>query len=247
MARGLARERFAASIDAVTNFEPFSPLHGLIILLFLGATALLVSVGARLDPAARLRLDRNLGMAIIAVWVYSNGWWLLPARFDAARSLPLHVCDVTSLLAGIVLLAPRRALRAILYFWGIGMSIQAILTPEIAFEPDTIWFWIFWTSHSAIIAIAVYDIAVRGFRPDWRDFRIAVAAGVVYLAVVFTIDLVFGYNYGYVGNARPGETSVIDFLGRWPYRVALMAVLVIGVMALLMVPWHFRRKYREMK
>ena len=229
----------------MTDFEPFSSLHGLIILLFLSATALLVSVGARLDPTARLRLDRNLGMAIIALWIYSNGWWLLPERFDAARALPLHVCDVTSLLAGIVLLAPRRTLRAILYFWGIGMSLQAVLTPEIAFEPDTIWFWIFWASHSAIIAIAVYDIAVRGFRPDWGDFKTAVAVGVVYLAVVFTINLVFDYNYGYVGNARPGETSVIDFLGPWPYRVVLMAVLVIGVMALLMAPWHVARKSRD--
>lgn len=243
------------SIDGVTGtlgssmatFEPFSPLHGLIILLFMSATALLVSAGVRLAPAARLRLDRNLGMVLVALWIYSNGWWLLPARFDAARSLPLHVCDVTSLLAGVVLLMPRRPLRAILYFWGIGMSLQAILTPEISFEPNTIWFWIFWASHSAIIAIAVYDIAVRGFRPDWRDFRIAVAGGLAYLAIVFTINLMFGYNYGYVGNARPGETSIIDFLGPWPYRVVLMSVLVIGVMALLMAPWHFARKSREVK
>lgn len=224
------------------TFEPFSPLHGLIILLFLAATALLVLVGLRLDPPARSRLERNLGMALIALWIYSNGWWLLPARFNAARALPIQVCDITSLLAGIVLLLPRRPLRALLYFWGIGMSLQAILTPEIAFEPNTAWFWIFWASHSAIIAIAVYDIAVRGFRPMWHDFRIAVAVGLAYLAIVFTINLVFGYNYGYVGNARPGEASIIDFLGPWPQRVPLMAALVIGLMAVLMVPWHFARK-----
>ena len=228
----------------MTNFEPFSPLHGLIILLFMALTALLILVGRRLDPPARSRMERALGVVMIALWIFSNGWWLLPPRLDPSRSLPLQVCDITSLLAGIVLLTPRRPLRALLYFWGIGMSLQALLTPEIAFEPNTIWFWLFWLSHAAIIGIAIYDIAARGFRPTWQDFRLAVVVGLVYLAVVFTINLIFGYNYGYVGNARPGEASIIDFLGPWPQRVVLMSALVIGLMAVLMLPWHFSQKRR---
>ncbi|HUF29319.1 MAG TPA: hypothetical protein VMM77_01555, partial [Gemmatimonadaceae bacterium] len=70
-------------------FEPFSPLHGLIILLFGGATALLIFSARRLAPTGRVRLDRNLGLFMIALWIVSNGWWLLPPRFDAARALPL--------------------------------------------------------------------------------------------------------------------------------------------------------------
>lgn len=226
----------------MSSFEPFGPLHGAVILLFGAATALLVLVGGRLAAPARLRLEHALGFALIALWLFSNGWWLLPPRFDAARALPLHVCDVTSLLAGVVLLAPRRSLRGLLYFWGIGMSLQAIVTPEIAFEPDSLWFWTFWLSHAGIIAIAVYDLVVRGFRPEWKDFRLAVVAGLAYLAVVLAINVALDFNYGYVGNARPGEASIIDFLGPWPGRVALMAVLVIGVMALLMLPWHLARR-----
>jgi hypothetical integral membrane protein (TIGR02206 family) len=226
-------------------FEPFSPLHGLIILLFGGATALLILSARGMAPTGRTRLDRNLGLFMIALWIVSNGWWLLPPRFDAARALPLHVCDVTSLLAGIVLLLPRRPLRALLYFWGIGMSLQAIVTPEIAFEPDTVWFWMFWVSHAGIIAIAIYDIVARGYRPTWPDFRLSVLAGLVYLAVVLTINISLGFNYGYVGNARPGEASIIDFLGPWPQRVVLMVALVIGFMALLMAPWHFARKFAK--
>lgn len=225
------------------SFEPFSALHAGILLLFAGATALLIFAGRRLAPIARSRLDRNLGLVMIAVWVVSNGWWLLPPRFDAARALPLHVCDITSLLAGIVLLHPRRSLRGLLYFWGIGMSLQAIVTPEIAFEPDTVWFWIFWISHAGIIAIAIYDIVARGYRPMWADFRLSVLAGLVYLAVVLAINVALGFNYGYVGNARPSEASIIDFLGPWPQRVVLMAALVIGFMALLMAPWHFARRF----
>ncbi len=231
--------------SAWRNFEPFSPLHGGIILLFAAMTVALILVSRKLPPPARALLDRNLGLVMIALWIVSNGWWLLPPRFDAARALPLHVCDITSLLAGIVMISPRRRLRALLYFWGIGMSLQAIVTPEIAFGPDTIWFWIFWMSHAGIIGLAVYDIVAREFRPTWADFRFAVVAGLAYLAAVFTIDVMLGFNYGYVGNARPGEASIIDFLGPWPQRVALMAALVIGLMAVLMLPWHFAAKRRR--
>lgn len=223
-------------------FEPFSRLHGLIILLFMALTALLILVGRRLSAHGGRRLDKNLGIAIVGLWIVSSGWWMLPARFDASRTLPLHVCDLTSLLAGSVLLFPRRPLRALLYFWGIGMSLQAIVTPDISFGPDSVWFWIFWMSHTAIIAIAVYDVAARGFRPTWADFRLAVIAGLAYLALVLAINVAFGFNYGFVGNARPGEVSVVDFLGPWPLRVVWMAALVIGFMAVLMLPWHFSNK-----
>lgn len=232
-------------ISAWRQFEPFSALHAGIILLFAAATALLILSARRLAPSGRTRLDRNLGMAMIALWIVSNGWWLLPPRFDPARALPLHVCDITSLLAGVVLLAPRRSLRALLYFWGIGMSLQAIVTPEIAFEPDTPWFWIFWMSHAGIIGIAIYDVVARAFRPTWADFRLSVLAGLVYLAVVLSVNIALGFNYGYVGDARPGEASIIDFLGPWPQRVVVMVILIIAVMALLMAPWHFARSIRK--
>lgn len=227
------------------DFSPFSLLHGLIVLLFMTATAMLILVGRRLSDDGRRRLDKTLGVSIVALWIVSSGWWMLPARFDASTTLPLHVCDLTSLLAGLVLLFPRRRLRALLYFWGIGMSLQAIVTPDISFGPGSAWFWIFWMSHAAIIAIAVYDFAVRGFRPQWSDFRFAVVAGLAYLAVVLAINIAFGFNYGFVGDARPGEVSVVDFLGPWPLRVVWMAALVTGFMALLMLPWHFSRTPRR--
>lgn len=229
-------------MNTANAFAPFSAMHATVVALFALAAALLILVGRRLDPESRGRMERALGWFALGLWLVSNGWWILPPRFDVSRSLPLHLCDLTSLLAGLVLLWPRRSLRALLYFWGFSMSLQAIVTPEIAFGPESMWFWIFWLSHSAIIGIASYDIVVRGFRPTWSDYRTAVVAGVAYLVVVFTIDALTGFNYGFVGNARPGQASVVDFLGPWPRRVLFMAALAIGAMTLLMLPWHCRRR-----
>jgi len=229
----------------VGDFRPFSVTHAAVLLLFAAATALLIRYARRHRGTRALRrVERRLGWVLLLLWVVGNGWWLLPPRFDPARSLPLQVCDVTSLAAAVVLLAPRRFARAILYFWGIGLSVQALITPDLGGGVATVAFWLFWVAHASAVAIAVYDVAARDFRPAWRDYWVAVAAAAAYLAVVLAIDLAFGFNYGYVGRARPGQPSLIDVLGTWPERVVVIAVLVAVVMALLALPWELARRER---
>jgi hypothetical integral membrane protein (TIGR02206 family) len=227
--------------DTPWAFRPFSAMHAGVLLLFAVAVAVLIWIGRRSDAARRARIERMLGWAMLGVWLVSNVWWLWPSRFDPAHSLPLQVCDVTALLAALVLLAPRPWASVLLYFWGIGMSLQALITPDLTGGPGSVWFWMFWISHAGTVGIALYVVAVRGYRPTWRDYRFAVAAGLVYLVVVFTVNVLFDFNYGYVGNEQPGQPSVIDFLGPWPGRVGLAAILVAMAMAVLMLPWHRNR------
>lgn len=224
--------------DAPYALRPFSPTHLGVLLVFGTATLLLIWLARRSDAASRTRMERAFGTALLAIWIVNKGWWWFPSRFDAAHTLPLQVCDITSLLTALVLFAPLSWASVLLYFWGIALSLQALITPDLNRRPDSIWFWFFWISHAGTVGIAVYLVVVRRFRPTWRDYRFAVVAGLVYLAIVFTIDVVFHFNYGYVGNARPGQTSVLDFLGAWPGRVGVVAVMVIAAMTLLMLPWH---------
>ena len=230
--------------EALGTFRPFSAMHAGVLLLFAMATALLVRIGRRSDAARRARIEHTLGWAMVAVWVVSNVWWLLPPRFDPARSLPLQVCDITSLLAALVLLAPRTWVTVLLYFWGIGMSLQALITPDLSGGPGSIWFWLFWIGHAGTIGIALYVVAVHGYRPTWRHYRFAVSAGLAYLVVVFTVNVLFDSNYGYVGDAQPGQPSLVDFLGPWPGRVGLIAILATMAMAVLVLPWQIWRRPR---
>ena len=230
--------------EALGTFRPFSAMHAGVLLLFAMATALLVRIGRRSDAARRARIEHTLGWAMVAVWVVSNVWWLLPPRFDPARSLPLQVCDITSLLAALVLLAPRTWVTVLLYFWGIGMSLQAVITPDLSGGPGSIWFWLFWITHAGTIGIALYVVAVHGYRPTWRHYWFAVCAGLAYLVVVFTVNVLFDSNYGYVGDAQPGQPSLVDFLGPWPGRVGLIAILATMAMAVLVLPWQIWRRPR---
>ena len=226
----------------MSGFRPFTLTHVLALLAIAALTWLLVTRARAMQPPQRRTLEVSLAVLNLTVWLLAHGWWFLPVNFDPARSLPLHMCHVMTLLGSIALLAPRRWLATLLYFWGIGLCTQALITPSLQEPPTSPWFWAFWFEHGALFAIAVYHLAVRQYRPTWRDYGIACGAAFVYLAVVLPIDIVFHTDYGFVGAPTPQNPSILDFLGPWPQRIPVIVAIVAAAMALLMLPWSVRRR-----
>lgn len=230
--------------DAVDHFQPFSPTHFIIVGLLTVFWGRVIAFGLKWRGTRKLiRLERGFAKISLLIWLVIHSWWLLPANFIPARSLPIHICDIVALLTPLALIWRKRFLVALLYFWGIGLSLQGVLTPDLELGPLTLAFWLFWLHHATIVGTAVYLVIVHRFRPNWHDYRLAIRAGLLYLAIILPINIIFGFNYGYLGNMRPSQPSLIDWLGPWPWRVALMAALACMVMALLQIPWDlFRRR-----
>ncbi|HXO22582.1 MAG TPA: TIGR02206 family membrane protein [Thermoanaerobaculia bacterium] len=227
------------------RFHLYSAAHLLALLGITAATAILIALGRRWrrDDGPSL-LEKVLGGGTLAIWLVINGWWLWPSRFNVRHSLPLQMCDLALAAVPVVLLTRWRPARAILYFWGLALSTQGLITPDLTDGPSTLSFWFFWLYHAAVVGTAAYDLAVHRFRPDWRDYGLAVAAGLAYVAILFPLDIALRANYGYLGNRRPAQPTLLDFLGPWPGRVVIIILLAAGVMALLEVPWALARRRR---
>ena len=207
-----------------------------------GSAAVLIMLGRRRrGTPVQSRYESALGNTGLILWIIINGWWMLPSHFDPAGSWPLQLCDLTALIAALVLLTGWRPLRALLYFWGFGLNTQGLITPLVRAGPIHIEFWFFWISHAMIIIAALHDLIVNRFRPRWRDCLLAIAASAAYLAIVLPIDIAWDLNYGYVGNKQPKGPTIIDALGPWPLRIEVIALLVIITMVLLMLPWQLAR------
>lgn len=217
------------------RFQAFTLLHGLAV----AGVAALTMTAVRLSRsgAGGERALRTAGGAFVAIWFAVHGWWLLPPRLDPATTLPLQLCHLTALAAGFYFAREIAALRPLLYFWGFGLCTQALFTPTLEEGPTTHVFWYFWLSHGVIIAAAVHALAVGKYRPTWRDCGRAIVAVVIYGAMVLPVNLVLGANYGFLGATKPAQPTLVDALGPWPGRLAVIVLLVAGVMALLMLPW----------
>jgi len=229
----------------VQTFRSFSTLHGAALSGVAASITLLVTAGRAWQGRPRQQLlERVFALSIILLRVGVFVWNLVPSRLSLGRSLPLQICDLAALCSAFALLSPRRWLAAIAYFWGLALSIQGLLQPDLSRGPESLEFWLFWLHHALIVGAAFYLVAVRGFRPGVRDFRTAIGAGLAYVVTVFVIDLLLDVNYGYLGRGMPSQPTLLDWLGPWPWRVLVMVVLAIVVMWLLLVPWLLRRAAR---
>jgi hypothetical integral membrane protein (TIGR02206 family) len=228
------------------EFKPFTLVHLCVVLTFT-VFLLAMVVLRRCDdvadmPPRRRLMDKTLGWLSLGAAVFVQISTLWPSRFDYRTALPLHICDVGMFIAPLALILRYRPLRAIAYFWGLGLSSLSFVYPDLRYGPATFQFWVFWTGHAAIMLPALYDITARGFRPHWRDWRLAIVFSTVYLLIMFPIDARFSLNYGYVGRTFKGERSPFDHLGAWPWRVPIMYLLAMVMMFLLYLPWALARK-----
>jgi len=225
---------------------PYSAMHAAVVVLFLLTTMCLVWLRRRWSGFPRAgELDRALGSGALVVWLAYKIYVWLPGVRGLEYSLPLQFCDITGLIAPLALLTGRRPLRAILYFWGIGLSTLAFIAPDLHEGIGSGRFWLFWLSHSAIVGSAIYDVAGRGFRPGGRDWGIAVAAAAIYVALVLPFDVLTHFDYCYVGPPGPGQPAILDALGSWPGRLPLQAILVALELALLLLPWEISRRLSQ--
>ncbi|MGH7693992.1 MAG: TIGR02206 family membrane protein [Gemmatimonadaceae bacterium] len=224
------------------NFESFSLQHILTVAGFAVVVTLAIGAARSIADQGRRRL-LELAVAALAgaIWVGIVIWGFTPSRFDPRWSYPINICDLVAIIVPIAFVRPHWRWHSLLYFWGLTLSTQAILTPDLVSGPSTLAFWIFWLMHVLIVGGAVYVLVVRRYRPTWRDCAFAIATAVLWLIVVFVIDLATGFNYGYVGNAKPSQPTLIDYLGPWPQRVAVMAILGSVAMMILQLPWTLIR------
>jgi hypothetical integral membrane protein (TIGR02206 family) len=229
------------------SFRMFSGLHAAALAAIFGLTAAAIWIARRSPmPASPTPAERAIGIAYLATWVTTYLFLLSGTLHEPAKTYPLQLCHWNAVAAALLLATRWSALRPVAYFWGFALSTQALITPSLSEGPAIYPFWFFWTTHGIIVGVALYEVFARGYRPTPRDYGIACAAAALYVAIVLPLDLAFDWNYGFVGRSKPEVRSIVDALGPWPERLAIIVALVAAAMALLLLPWRFgRRKIRE--
>ncbi|HVF63837.1 MAG TPA: TIGR02206 family membrane protein [Casimicrobiaceae bacterium] len=223
------------------TFSAFSALHAIVVGVIAATLIVAVVIRRRVDAVAAAMAERTVGIAYLAIWCGTFLW--LPTRpdYNPATDHPLQLCHWAAVCAALMLLRPWRLARTLAWFWGIALCTQAVITPNLPEGPAQWPFWFFWITHAMAVGVPLYDVLARGFRPGWRDLAIASAGAALYVAIILPIDLVTGWNYGFVGPSRPDVASIVDLLGPWPRRLALIFAIAFTAMALALLPFLLLR------
>lgn len=185
------------------------------------------------------------GAGVIGINIASAVYWFMPERFDLRMSLPLHLCDLACAMSPLVFLTRWRLPRALVYFWGIGLSTQAFVTPTLDEPPPSARYWLFWLVHLAIVGSAVYDLFVRRFRPTWRELLWALGVSITWAVLMVWLNDALGSNYGYVGRGDPNSPTIVDLLGPWPARVFVMGAIGTAAFVCLWGVWPLWARLRR--
>ena len=216
-------------------FEPYSTSHLVVLAIFAVGVVVLLVVGSRVrGHPAEQRVAVALAVGNIGFGL--AGTFTEIDTGDLAGSLPLQLCDFAWIPVAWALLTRHPLALALAYYWGLTLSLQALLQPTLdeAFPHPN--FFAFWGKHLFLVWGAVYVTLALRNGPTWRGYLQAVGCTFAWVAVVMTLNPLLDTNYGYF-NGKPSDGTLLDYLGPWPwYVLAEVAIVVVG-WALLTLPW----------
>ena len=214
-------------------FEPFGTPH-LVTLAMIVGISLGLPLWARAQGARRARaLAAWMALALVVyrtgympvvAWTYGDPWRTL---------LPLHICGILFYICAFALWKRDQSAYEIAYFWGMGGTLQALLTPEMnnAFPHPT--YLSHFGGHGALVVAICYATLALGMRPVPASILRALGATLIYAALLLPVNLLLGTNYMYL-LAKPASASLLDFLGPWPWYIPA----AIGVALVFYAIWY---------
>ncbi len=194
------------------TFHAYSSSHIIVILLTIVLPFALAFAVHRTKSRA---LERSICLTISALLIINYAAYLIIGRrfgiVEWQKALPLQLCDWAMFVIIVALWTGNKRWLEIAYFWGIGGTLQALLTPNLRYGFPDLRFISFFVAHSGIIIGIVFLMLIYGFRPTPRGILRTFAWTEVYFVVAFSIDLFTGENYGFLLH-KPEKASLLNFL-----------------------------------
>ncbi|MGH6828560.1 MAG: TIGR02206 family membrane protein [Rhizomicrobium sp.] len=216
-------------------FHLFGPAHLIALALAFVVPAALASVtrqAPRRDRWARL----FLAALLLSEWLGFYGLFLSRGWLDWANGLPLSLCDWAQGALIVALIRPNLPSYELGYFWGLAGTLQALITPDLAFGFPDARFFLFMLNHAGVIAALLYLTWGTGLRPVAGSLPRVVAATLVYVAAAGSADYALGANYGFL-REKTSNVSLLTWLSPWPWYIGELVPIALLFLGLYYAPF----------
>jgi hypothetical integral membrane protein (TIGR02206 family) len=216
-------------------FVLFGPAHLTALGLAFGAPLVLAAWTRRAtgrDFAVRMVLAALLilGWAGWYAMLWSRGW-LAPGN-----ELPLNLCDWAQAALIAALLSRNQYAYELGYFWGLGGTLQGVITPDVGSGFPDIQFLLFMLDHAGLIAALLYLTLGTGLRPVPKSLLRVIAATLLYVAAAGIADIALGTNYGFL-RGKGDHVSLLTFLAPWPWYIGELVLIGLSSVAVYYAPF----------
>jgi hypothetical integral membrane protein (TIGR02206 family) len=199
-------------MDPGPPFQAFGVAHITVILLTITLPFVLATIVRRRKWRSA---ERVVVITLSALLVVNYVVFMCLVRQFGAVSwqqiLPLQLCDWGMVVVIVAMLTGNQRWFEVAYFWGIGGTLQAVLTPNLRFAFPDFRFISFFVSHCGIIVGVVFLMLVHRYRPYPMSIVRVFLWTELYFVITMIADAYTGYNYGFLLH-KPEAFSILSFL-----------------------------------
>lgn len=226
-------------------FILFGPAH--LIALALGvAVPLLLALWVRRSRARDHGVRLLLAALLAAGWL---GWYaMLWARgwLAAGNALPLNLCDWAQAALIVALLSRNQRAYELGYFWGLGGTLQGVITPDLPSGFPDLQFLLFMLDHAGLIAVVLYLTWGSGMRPVASSLPRVILATLFYVAIAGIADYMLGTNYGFLRD-KGDHVSLLTWLAPWPWYIGELVAIGLMSVAIYYAPFWLWDRFKRPK
>jgi len=225
-------------MSSAPPFHPYGPSHLTVIFL----TIALPFFFAALVRWTKSPITERIIVGALSFILVSNYFVYLSlvGQFGAVsweQVLPMQLCDWAMVVIIIAMWTRRPRWFEVAYFWGIGGTVQAVLTPNLPYGFPDFRFYSFFISHCGIIIGIIFMMLTHHLRPHAFSIVRVFLWTELYFVITLATDRFTGFNYGFLLH-KPEAKTLLNILSDYrPLYLFEMHLLALAFFIVLYLPF----------
>ena len=165
-------------------------------------------------------------------------WYAMNHEWNVSDALPPYPCRLTTLLVLLMLLTKRTFLLNFTFYWGVIGALLALLSPDtnnLGF-PNAMFIQ-FFLGHSVLLLGIIFIVVTTDFSLTKQGLVTTYKQSIIYFALMFIINSIFGSNYAYLRELPP--SVFLTWAPSYPWHIPL---IIIAIFLLFYVLYLLCRK-----
>ena len=184
---------------------------------------LIIQLAIRIPPDRRDMLMTSIGIFLLLLESSRHYHLIDRGLWSISESLPLHLCGIARILAGVILIKPHKLGFQFLALIGSPGALHALLTPQLNHGRTDFMVFEYYASHTGIILTPLILAIVLGYRIQdkaWLSMFITLQFLLIFIGLS---NFLFDANYMYLAERPIVENPML--IGEWPWYIIGFEVL----------------------
>ena len=224
-------------MSSPTIIEPLSLTWWIGIIISTLIAIAIIQIAIRIPPDKREVLMLFIGISLIGIELIQQFYLNHLGIWTMETSLPIHLCGISGILAGVMMLRPSNIGFEFLALIGSAGALHAILTPQLNHGSIPFLIFKYYISHFGIILVPLFLAIVLGYRIKRISWARVFLLCQVLLFFIGITNYFIGSNYMYLAEKPMVNNPMV--IGEWPWYI--IGFEILGLVHILIFYYGYRK------